>query len=123
MKNRQANRPPEHPMDPNKLARHYLRAHGKDGHGRLTLRFWRHEWWQYKGTHYVKVGNDQFKPHVAKAIKHHIDTARLVVTQSGVAHTIATSASFSGSDRPAAHRLLHFGGIVRGTPTCLPLPA
>jgi putative DNA primase/helicase len=89
MANSRSNRPLEQPMDPSKLARHYLRTHGKDGLRRPTLRFWRNEWWQYRDTHYVRVENDQFKPHVAKAIKHHIDTAPLL-TQAGVAHKVTS---------------------------------
>ncbi|MFH1842208.1 MAG: phage/plasmid primase, P4 family [bacterium] len=59
--------------DPHRLARLFVVERCSDATGRLTLRHWRHQWWQWIGTHYEVLDKDELRALLAGQIKAEVD--------------------------------------------------
>src|SRR5262245_29953716 len=53
----QKRRADEAGSDPFRLARAFLDAEGRDNRGRITVRYWRGEWYQYREGRYVAASD------------------------------------------------------------------
>lgn len=59
--------------DPHRLAGVYLDHRGKDDQGRVTIRFWRDQWWRWTGTHYRILETSDLRAEVTSTTKAEID--------------------------------------------------
>jgi putative DNA primase/helicase len=80
----------EWPMDPFNLARLFVESECKDFQGRVTLRYWRGEWYLYGPGHYVKYTEQSIRVMLTAFIKIYIDSNHHVDKQ-GVALKVTTA--------------------------------
>lgn len=66
----------EHQDDPHRLARINLHQYAMHSDG-ATLAFWRSEWYSWKRTRYRKIGRDEFRAKLSRAIKKEFDRQHL----------------------------------------------
>jgi len=55
--------------DPHRLARVYLEHYGMDDQERVTIRFWRDQWWRWTGTHYQSLEKSDLRAELTTATK------------------------------------------------------
>jgi putative DNA primase/helicase len=67
----------EEPLDPHRLARHYLKKHATHSSGKPLLRFWQEEWWSWETGRYRKVTERELSVKVARTIKIHINQEQI----------------------------------------------
>lgn len=72
---RQHVRPREDSDDPHRLARRFLKRHGTDEVGRLTLRHWGGGWWKYEEGRYRLLDDAEANTAITAAIKQDFDEA------------------------------------------------
>jgi len=59
--------------DPHRLARAFLSERGVDEQGRLTLRYWRDQWWRWDGHRYYPLDKAELRAEVTAAVKGEFD--------------------------------------------------
>ncbi len=69
---------PEKPLkegvdDPHRLAKAFVAERCSHAPGHLTLHHWRHQWWQWTGTHYHVLDSDELRAILSTHIKAEID--------------------------------------------------
>jgi len=74
-------------MDPHRLARNFVNSYYKDLQKRVTLAFWRGEFWSYKDGCYRRVAHGEMAAQLTSAIKKEIDSAPLL-DRYGRAYTV-----------------------------------
>ena len=57
------------PTDPDLLAQRYLQTTGRDPQGRLTVHFWRGEWWRYSAGRYSVIPDKELRGELAAFIQ------------------------------------------------------
>jgi putative DNA primase/helicase len=80
--------------DPHRLAKVFLDHQGKDDQGRVTLRFWRDQWWRWTGTHYRSLEKNDLRAEITATAKAAIDDwTRIhdVTTTKKVTHHLVTN--------------------------------
>jgi putative DNA primase/helicase len=69
----QKRRADEAGSDPFRLARAYLDAEGRDDQGRITVRFWRGEWYRYRDGRYAPASDSTISVDLTGFIKTYFD--------------------------------------------------
>src|SRR5712692_9832659 len=59
--------------DPFGLARAFLNSEGKEAQGRITVRFWRGQWYRYQDGRYVESEEDTMRVELTGYIKTYFD--------------------------------------------------
>jgi P4 family phage/plasmid primase-like protien len=74
----QTQRLDEADTDPFRLARAFLDSDGKDARGRVTIRFWRGQWYRYRDGRYVETEEHTMRVELTGFIKEYFDEKRCV---------------------------------------------